>query len=206
MTEHLGPALHSKAIDLVFIVDVSGSMASDAKIQSLNAALEEALPFLREAAAEAVGVEPKARVLTFGSTARWAVERVDLDDFWWPDLRAEPQGLTELGAAIGLLEVVLTGEQHQLPPAVVLLTDGMPTNTIEPTFEEALARLDAHPIGRATQRVGVAIGSDASEETLHSFVAATRGEVMDARRPDQLTGVIRLAGTSVLRSASQPTW
>ena len=91
-----GPFVRQKKADLIFAVDVSGSMLADAKIQSLNAAVEEALPSLRRTASEQVGVELSAKVLTFGTTAQWVTgDSQPLSDFWWQTLDAQSKGLTE---------------------------------------------------------------------------------------------------------------
>jgi len=199
-----GPQLRSRSVDVVFLIDVSGSMLADAKIQSLNAALEEALPFLRRAAAEVAGVESFVRVVTFGSTAAWTVDRpVPLEEFWWDELAAEPRGLTELGAAIDLVRTSLSDDRRALPPALILVTDGMPTDTVAPSFDEAIAQLDAHPVGRSSSRVAIGIGQDASVAALETFVAATRGEVLRAHDVQHLANVIGAASFSVMTQASE---
>lgn len=199
-----GPTLRSHAVDVVFLIDVSGSMLADAKIQSLNAALEEALPFLRRAAGDLAGIEPSIRVVTFGSSATWAVDApVLLEEFWWDELAAEAGGLTELGAAIQLVRSSLSGRGNSLPPALILVTDGMPTDTVRPTFGEALSHLDGDPVGRRTSRVAVGIGPDASTEVLEAFVAASHGDVLRAHDAQHLANLIGVAGFSVMNSASE---
>ncbi len=200
---HSGPALSTRPIEIVFLVDVSGSMLADAKIQSLNAALEEALPFLRRAAAEVAGIQSFVRVVAFGSTARWVVEQpVLLEDFWWDELEAEPQALTELGAAIDLVCTSLSDDHRALPPALILVTDGMPTDTVSPSFRSAIDRLDAHPVGRRSSRVAVGIGADASAEALDGFVRATNGEVLHSHDSQHLANLIGSASFSVFTRAS----
>lgn len=201
-----GPTVQAKPVDVFLLVDVSGSMAADGKIQSLNAALEESLPFLRESAAGLVGIDPQMRVLTFSTTAHWVGAAVPLADFWWRGLSAEPQGLTEMGAALHAVKSTLDEVAHALPPAIVLLTDGMPTDTTEPSYADALQELDAHPVGRASSRAAVAIGPDADRQALDAFVASSGGEVLSAHNPEQLANLVRVAGSSVLRSASEPIW
>ncbi len=82
----------------------------------------------------------------------------------------------------------------------------MPTDVAAPSFDGALAALDAHPIGRSCTRVAVGIGRDADAEILNSFVAATDGQVLSAQDPQRLAAQIRIAGSSVLRTASEPIW
>lgn len=199
-----GLSIQEKVMHLIFLIDTSGSMAANAKIQSLNAALEEVMPALRHEAAELVGIDPHVRVVAFSSQPRWVQEAPQpLENFWWQDIAADARGLTELGLALDFVRRSLDQHEHGLPPAIVLLTDGMPTDTFGPTFLEGLQRLDAHPVGRVSTRAAIAIGSDADIESLESFVAAANGEVVAAVDPQELTAMLRAAGSSVLRRASE---
>ena len=201
------PEIESKALELFFVVDVSGSMAADGKIQSLNTAVEEALPFLRQAVAETVGVRAFVRLLAYATDTRWVVDHpVPIDDFLWPQMDAEQGGLSELGVALGELAQVLETHDLELPPALILLSDGMPSDTSSPSFTEALALLDSVPVARAASRVAIAVGEDADDSALHAFVAAGHGDVLSARNPQQLATHIRTAGSTALRSASEPIW
>ncbi|MDH3682149.1 MAG: hypothetical protein OEV40_19625 [Acidimicrobiia bacterium] len=201
------PTVRADVIDveLIFLVDVSGSMASYGKIQSLNAAMEEALPFLRRSAGALVELRPWARILTFGSSAQWITTPVALGDFRWPALGAVPGDMTELGLALDLV-VRRLDEGMSNPPALILCTDGMPTDTAQPTFASALVRLDEHPIGRSATRAAITIGREADRDTVIAFLAAVDGEPLRADQPQQLAGQIRLAGESVLQSASEVIW
>ena len=86
----------------------------------------------------------------------------------------------------------------------MLLTDGMPTDTQNPTFAEGLKSLDKHRLGSATSRAAVAIGPDADLQPLQDF--AKGGPVLGAERPEEMADIIRTAGTSVIASASEPIW
>lgn len=196
----------AKRVEVLFAVDVSGSMAVEGKIQSVNSAIEEALPFMRQAQQDIVGIEPWVRVLTFGSTVEWVGSPERLAEFWWPHLQAEPQGMTELGAALDAIVDLFDVEPPEVPTPIILLTDGMPTDTGPSRFVDALARLDAHPMGSAGSRVAVAIGDDADRDTLDEFVARVHGQVLSAHNPQQVAAQVRIAGASVLRSASEPIW
>jgi len=199
-----GLQLQEKEVHLIFLVDTSGSMASNAKIQSLNTALEEVLPALRAQASQLVGIEAHVRVATFSNGPRWVQDAPALlEDFWWEQVPAEPQSLTELGVALDFLRRSFDAQAHAMPPAIVLLTDGMPTDTMSPTFAEGLERLDAHPVGRSATRAAIAIGTDADLSSLEAFVAGSGGVVLTAQDPHQLTDVLRTASSSVLRAASE---
>ena len=176
-------------------------------IQSLNAAMEEALPSLRRSADDLVGFDVVVSVVTFATSASLnGVERVPLQDFRWPDLEAEDQGLTELGAALDLVMTWPPPSDRELPPAIVLLTDGMPSDTLAPSFADALEAMSADPVLASAQRTAVAIGADADRQALARFVEPSGGDVSRADSPEQLAQVVRFAGTAVLQAASEPIW
>ncbi len=110
------PAFARRRVEMCFLIDVSGSMATDGKIQSLNTAIEEALPFFRRTAEESVGIEPFVRVLTFGSGVAWNGPARPLEEYWWHPVDAEPNGLTELGPAIALFVAALDANNRLRHP------------------------------------------------------------------------------------------
>ena len=78
------PPLH-----LIWICDCSGSMAADGKIQSLNTAIRESLPLIRQVADENPYSRVFIRVLKFSSGAEWInKDPVPLENFLWFDLNA----------------------------------------------------------------------------------------------------------------------
>ena len=88
-----------KVLPLIYVIDTSGSMFGD-RIASVNEAIHELEPILREKVGEIPEAEIKIAALTFSSGARWITANglVSLDDFFWNDATAG--GLTDLGAAL----------------------------------------------------------------------------------------------------------
>ena len=88
-----------KVLPLIYVIDTSGSMFGD-RIASVNEAIHELEPILREKVGEIPEAEIKIAALTFSSGAQWITANglVSLDDFFWNDATAG--GLTDLGAAI----------------------------------------------------------------------------------------------------------
>ena len=195
-------------MDLVFIVDVSGSMLSDAKIQSLNAALEEVLPMLRREAAKVPNAVVGVRVLAFGDDARW-IERqsTPLSEFEWREVCPKEGALSELGAAIDeiIAAYTLRGGAPKGPSfALLLLSDGMPTDTVLPTFVDALARLERDPALGASPRFAIGIGKDFHRPTLDLFVGPRGGgRVWVAEDAAMLGEIVHQVAQNVLRSASE---
>ena len=85
-----------------------------------------------------------------------------------------------------------------MQPAIVLVSDGMPTDD----FAEAMERLLALPWGSRAVRMAVAIGQDAAYDTLTSFIADPAIEPVTASNPEQLLMALRWATVHVARAAS----
>jgi uncharacterized protein YegL len=104
-----------------------------------------------------------------------------------------------LGAALDLVTPELSSPPmpaNALPPALVLVSDGMPTDD----FELSLEALLATEWGAQSMRAAVAIGRDADRDTLSRFMGG--GAPLAASNPEQLARALRWATTraSVLAS------
>jgi uncharacterized protein YegL len=195
-----GVELARRPLHFFLLADCSGSMAAAGKMRALNTAVREMLPHLAETAESNPFAEVTVRAISFSTGARWHVETpTHPDELVWHDLEAS--GYTDLGAALDLLAGALTVppmEERALPPAVVLVSDGMPTDD----FEDALARLEALPWGTRAIRMAVAIGHDASYETLWRFIGNPEIEPISASNPEQLVMALVWATEHVARAAS----
>jgi len=203
MTSRPGAELARRPLHFFLLADCSGSMAAGGKMVALNTAIREVLPHLAETSRGNPHAEVTVRAIGFSSGARWHVEEPTApEDLIWEDLR--PGGYTDLGAAIDLLATALTVppmEERALPPAIVLVSDGMPTDDFAASMEALLAL----PWGRRAVRMAVAIGQDASYETLTRFIADPAIEPVTAANPEQLTMALRWATVHVAREASSIT-
>lgn len=197
-----GGELAHRPLLFYWIVDCSGSMGQSGKIQALNTAVRETLPHLRKVASD----NPNARLLVQGVRFATGAERLypepkPLEGFLWRDLAAG--GLTDLGAALDLvladLDVpALTA--RGLPPVLVLVSDGQPTDDFEPR----LAALLAHPWGARAVRMAIAVGHDADREVLDRFIATPGVAPLQANGPEALVRQLRWISTVGLRGASAP--
>lgn len=200
MTERPGSRLAARPLHFFIVADCSGSMAADGKMQSLNNAIRETLPHLVDVAAQNPHAELLVRCIAFSSGARWHIESptpVELVE--WVNLSTG--GYTDLGAALDLLAPQLSPtsiESRSLPPAVLLISDGMPTDE----YRAALGRFLDEPMGRRAVRMAVGIGRDADIEVLERFVGASEQGVLTASNPEQLVRMIRWASTHASRVAS----
>lgn len=200
MTARPGAELARRPLHFFLLVDCSGSMAAAGKMVALNTAIREVLPHLAETSQGNPHADVLLRAIAFSTGARWHVEEpADPAELVWRDL--EPGGYTDLGAAIDLLATALTVppmDARALPPAVVLVSDGMPTDD----FTASMDALLALPWGRRAVRMAVAIGQDASYETLTAFIADPAIEPVTAANPEQLVMALRWATVHVAREAS----
>lgn len=203
------PRLPTQSVELVLLVDVSASMLTNGKIQSLNVAVQESLPSIRRSVVTTPGLEVAVRALSFGSDIKWFVSTpVRIEEFIWPDVEASPGGLSELGLALSAVTKSMNGDGSNRRDAqsLILFSDGMATDTRHPTFDVALGALNDHPKGRLGSRVAVAVGTDADTEMLETFVKPVNGSVLTAHNPNQLASKIRLAGETVISGASESIW
>jgi uncharacterized protein YegL len=87
-----GGELAARPLDFFWICDRSGSMSTEGKIQSLNAAIHESLPHMREVAAQNPFARIRIRSLAFSHGAAWhpMAGPVPIEEFRWTDLEADP--------------------------------------------------------------------------------------------------------------------
>ena len=168
MSDRPGALLGRRPLHFFVLADCSGSMASDGKMQALNHAIRETLPHLASVAALNPHAEVLVRVIAFSTGARWHLSvPTPADVLQWEDL--VPGGFTDLGAALGLLGGALSVdaiEERALPPVLVLISDGQPTDD----FDTGLARLMRQPWAQKAVRLAIAMGHDADLEVLQQFI------------------------------------
>jgi uncharacterized protein YegL len=175
MSETLMPGGGVARRPLHFIVmgDCSGSMKGE-KMQALNYALRAMLPHLIAWEREQLQAQLLVRILGFATEPRWHVpDPVPVAELnaRWEDLPYVYQGWTNMGPAFEAVAGVLGPdrmERRALRPAILLVTDGLPTDP-PGGFERGLAALTSLPAGRASLRLAVAIGRDANSEPLDRF-------------------------------------
>ncbi|HYE47828.1 MAG TPA: VWA domain-containing protein [Caulobacter sp.] len=191
-----------RQLQVILALDCSGSMRGD-RIASLNYALRTALPELRHVAADNPEIDVRVRVLRFGSTATWHIaDPVPVDELKWTDVVAE--GETHMGDALRLIAEVLTSEAmpgRQLPPVIVLASDGYPTDDIDGGLK---AFFEAEHAASAV-RLAIAIGSDVDEEILARFIDHPSMRPLKATNAADLVHHIKWATTAPVKAVSSPT-
>ncbi|MDR0616606.1 MAG: hypothetical protein LBG29_07350 [Synergistaceae bacterium] len=198
-----GGELSSRPLHFFWIVDCSGSMYGE-KISKVNFAIQKVIPEMRDAAENNPNAQLLVRTLKFSTGASWVTTNpVKVEDFAWDDLDAN--GVTEMGRAFDLLSAQLTippMSDRALPPVMVLLSDGQPTDD----YKAPLDRLLRLPWGRKSVRIAISIGQDADDDVLCEFTG-NRELVLQANNPEALVQMIKWASTvaSIVSSpASRP--
>jgi uncharacterized protein YegL len=92
-------------------------------------------------------------------------------------------------------------EARGLPPVLVLISDGQPTDN----FQQGLSALMALPWGKKAVRIAIGIGEDADHEVLKQFIGNLELSPLRANNPEALIDYIKWVSTAVLKSASSPS-
>ena len=198
-----GGELASRPLHFIWIVDCSGSMYGE-KIGTVNHAIQITIPEMQDAAKNNPNAQLLVRTLKFSTGASWVTAApVNVEDFSWTDLSTD--GVTDMGKAFDLLAAQLTippMSDRALPPVLVLLSDGQPTDDYKTELEKLLKL----PWGKKAVRIAIAIGQDADTGVLHEFTG-NKELVLQANSPAALVKMIKWASTAasmVSAPASRP--
>ena len=177
-----------KSMVIFFIIDQSGSM-SGSKIGSLNTAMEEVIPEIRDVGGADADI--KVAVLTFSSGSQWMYqEPIAIEDFVWKDIPAN--GVTDLGDAINKLNNKLSREEFlkskniSFAPVIFLMSDGYPTDD----YKESLEKIRNNKWYKSGIKVALAIGEDANQDVLAEFTTSKEA-VVTAYNGEALAKLIR---------------
>lgn len=174
------------------------------KIGTVNHAIQSTIPEMADAAKDNPNAQLLVRTLKFSTGASWVTTApVRIEDFAWDDLDAG--GVTDLGKAFEMLAAQLTippMSERALPPVLVLLSDGQPTDD----YKKSLDKLLHLPWGKKAVRIAISIGQDADDDVLEQFTG-NRELVLQANNPQALVKMIKWASTAasvVSAPASRP--
>lgn len=140
-------SVSKRKLHFFFLVDDSGSMQQDAKIQKVNFAIRQVIPELRRIE-ETERVSIYMRAIRFGDNAEWylSADPTPVSEFDWQDLSAMG-GLTSTAKALDLLSSELDIEKlgrKNVPPVAILLSDGHSTDG-EGAYLSAIDKLNKLP-------------------------------------------------------------
>lgn len=181
LLDEMSPAPR-KVMTLFYLVDASGSMGGS-RIGTVNAAMEECIPLLKEVAAANDDAEIKVAILQFSSGCSWVTPAsgpVGLDDIIWNDLQAG--GMTEFGGALSELDKKLSRNEYlnsqtgAYAPVILLLSDGGPTDN----WEDALDKLKQNNWFKHAIKIAIDIESGSDRAVLAEFTGNPEA-ILDAK-------------------------
>ena len=194
-----GGEMSKRPLNFFWVVDCSGSMTGE-KIAKVNYAIQSTIPDMQQAAADNTNAQLLIQAMKFSTGATWMTSQpVKIEDYTWTDITAS--GVTDLGKAFDLLAGQLTippMSERALPPVIVLLSDGQPTDQYKANLDQLLNL----PWGRKAVRIAIAIGNDADRDVLEEFTG-NRELVLEANNPQALVAMIKWAST-VAKQVSSP--
>jgi len=193
-----------RSLHFFWLIDWSGSMAGE-RIQKVNYAIRTVLPEIRRIE-ESDRINIFMRAIKFGTNAMWHIgpDPVPVNQFSWVDMDASG-GSTSTSQAINLLtselDINKIGKRN-VPPVVILLSDGMTTDEPESIYYDSIKNLDKSPWGKKAVRLSIGIGDqteDYDKEQLDAFISPylkNQGvETFAASDSRKLIHYIRMAST-----------
>lgn len=171
-----------RVMTLFYLVDTSGSM-SGSRIGTVNAAMEECIPLLKEVAQANDDAEIKVAILQFSSGCSWITPSsgpVGLEDIIWNDLQAG--GMTEFGGALLELNKKLSRNEYlksqtgAYAPVILLLSDGGPTDN----WENGLNQIKHNNWFRHAIKIAIDIESGSERSVLAQFTGNPEA-ILDAK-------------------------
>lgn len=183
-----------KPLPVILLADVSGSMADDGKIEALNASILDMLEsFSKESRLRA---EIQVSIITFGGEAKIHLPLTPVHEIGTIE-PFEADGGTPIGAALALA-CQMVEDKNAIPsrscrPAIILVSDGYPTDAWESNFKDLC---DSERAQRAT-RFAMAIGADADETMLKTFVNDREAPVFHANTARDIHRFFRAVTMSV---------
>ncbi len=183
-----------RPLPVIILADISGSMANEGKIQNLNNAVSEMIGSFREE--QGASAQIQVAVVTFGGReAELHTPLTSAESLAWKDMTAD--GRTPMGSAFELVTEMLE-DRNQIPgrayrPTLVLISDGIPTDT----WEGPLQTLLASPRASKATRFAMAIGSDACHDTLEKFLGDSPHGVFEAHQAREIRKFFKWVTMSV---------
>jgi uncharacterized protein YegL len=198
-------AVPRKTMVLFFIIDTSGSMAGH-KIGSVNQALDEVIPEIRDISTTNADAQIKIAALQFDSGCRWITSAgpIEAEQFHWNQINA--QGVTDFGSACKELNNKLSTKEYMkeasgsFAPAIILLSDGEPTDN----WQSGLDQLKQNNWFKSAIKVALAVGDDANYDVLREFTGTSEA-VIPVHNRGELKRTIRFVSVTASKVASTST-
>ncbi len=199
---------HRQILNLIFVIDVSGSMRGQ-RIAMVNNAMENIIKELRKR--DELQAVIKLSILEFSETASWmTAQPMPVQHYVFNQIEAKPW-LTNYGPAFQALNEKLSRKAFMNPamgeyfaPLILFVTDGEPTDV--DTFPQALAALNNNGWFRKSSKYAIAVGEEARSEDVIRVLTMFAGAQENVRYADEgealcsLIEFIAISGSSVTTS------
>lgn len=186
----------ARPLPVIILADVSGSMTQDNNIGALNAALKDFLNTLSQESR--LNAEIQVSIITFGGlkaevhvplTPAWQINQTN-------DLVAS--GGTPMGGAFELVVEMIENKDiipsRAYKPTIVLISDGIPTDNWEASFD----KLKNSDRAQKASRMAMAIGTGADKNMLKAFINDLEAsEVFEAHNAKEIHRFFRAVSMSV---------
>lgn len=184
-----------RSLPVVLLLDTSGSMREDDKIDVLNDSVTEMIEELTETDAGHRFIT--LSIITFGGDSATVVtNNVPVADIEYSSLKAN--GRTPMGDALRSARELIEDRQafpsRSFLPTLALVSDGIPT---DPSWEPELELLINSERGQKATRFSLAIGADADRELLARF---SDGEVHEASEAGEIRKFLRFVTTTITQA------
>lgn len=190
----------ARALPVIILADISGSMGAYGKIDALNQAIRDMLAAF--SSGDDLRADIQVAVVTFGGGARVHVPLQPAGAVEWTDMKAS--GGTPMGAAMALAADIIEDRgqigSRAYRPTVVLVSDGAATDNPQ----AGLNRLTKEGRAQKADRMAMAIGADADLDMMRAFLPAGRELFVtaDARRIADFFEFVTMSTTTRSRAVN----
>ncbi|WP_249978105.1 vWA domain-containing protein [Vreelandella olivaria] len=182
----------AKPLPVILLLDVSGSMGGE-KIKNLNDAARDMLSTFSDT--ENGETEIHVAIITFGSQVILHQPLASASAIQWQDLSAG--GMTPLGTALQMAKAMIEDKDvvpsRAYRPTVVLVSDGGPNDE----WKKPLYAFISDGRSAKCDRMAMAIGADADETVLGTFIKGTSHPLFYAENAKQLRDFFKFVTMTV---------